>query len=355
MAGSSATVAKHPTHACPGYHAGIAAMLGTISALLTCKEDLKQGSAAMTFEVKGQVSAMNTTTFQLPFSEIFTAPANRTEALATAKGTILAFGDSWVTPVFLQYALSKLGYRVNGFDGTSLFYEDEYCNIGAWLKSMAVMAPQFASFVAGQINPGNLPKAILISGGGNDSVRKSQLERFVNKKRDGVDPINDMALNDHVADLILQHKTIVNNIRGAIKDEILNKSIPILIHGYDHPMPFKITRLEAAQKEMKDSWMYRPLFDLGYVNIEDRAEIMKKLIDALNKGLETYAKTSPLNVLYVNLRGQIPQKYDLDFIDAAGWSDNLHPTFKGYALLAEKIVKDLEDWHKANSGPASSP
>jgi hypothetical protein len=49
--------ALHPTHACPGYHNGIAAMLGTLSALLACPDNIRQGLAPLTFEVRGPAAA----------------------------------------------------------------------------------------------------------------------------------------------------------------------------------------------------------------------------------------------------------------------------------------------------------
>jgi len=47
----------HPTHACPGYHPGIAAMLGTLAALLNCPDNIRQGLAPLTFEVRGKAVA----------------------------------------------------------------------------------------------------------------------------------------------------------------------------------------------------------------------------------------------------------------------------------------------------------
>ncbi len=49
--------AVHPTHACPGYHPGIAAMLGTLAALLNCQDNIRQGLAPLTFEVRGKAVA----------------------------------------------------------------------------------------------------------------------------------------------------------------------------------------------------------------------------------------------------------------------------------------------------------
>jgi hypothetical protein len=53
--------AVHPTHACPGYHNGIAAMLGTLCALLACPDNIRQGLAPLTFEVRGPAAGPSTT------------------------------------------------------------------------------------------------------------------------------------------------------------------------------------------------------------------------------------------------------------------------------------------------------
>ena len=45
--------APHPTHACPGYGAGIGAMLGALTALLAWHRTLRQGFAPLTFIAEG--------------------------------------------------------------------------------------------------------------------------------------------------------------------------------------------------------------------------------------------------------------------------------------------------------------
>ncbi len=55
MFGGDRSQTTHPTHACPGYDAGIAAMLGTLSGLLSRAERLRQGGAPLTYVMDGVV------------------------------------------------------------------------------------------------------------------------------------------------------------------------------------------------------------------------------------------------------------------------------------------------------------
>jgi Dyp-type peroxidase family len=48
----------HPTHACPGYHQGIAAMLGALAAVVGRSEDIRHGLAPLTFEARGATGVM---------------------------------------------------------------------------------------------------------------------------------------------------------------------------------------------------------------------------------------------------------------------------------------------------------
>lgn len=49
---------QHPTHACPGYPQGIAAMLGALAALVTHGDDIHHGLAPLTFEVRGKTGVV---------------------------------------------------------------------------------------------------------------------------------------------------------------------------------------------------------------------------------------------------------------------------------------------------------
>lgn len=61
MFGGVREQANHPTHACPGYHQGIAAMLGTLAALVSRGEDIRHGVAPLTFEVRGTTGVVRQT------------------------------------------------------------------------------------------------------------------------------------------------------------------------------------------------------------------------------------------------------------------------------------------------------
>ena len=56
MFGGARERRPHPTHACPGYGAGIEAILGTLWALLTVPDTLRESSAPLSRRVSGTVS-----------------------------------------------------------------------------------------------------------------------------------------------------------------------------------------------------------------------------------------------------------------------------------------------------------
>jgi len=52
--GGNRSAAAHPTHACPGYAAGMGVLLGLLAGLLTESEQMRASPAALSFTLEGQ-------------------------------------------------------------------------------------------------------------------------------------------------------------------------------------------------------------------------------------------------------------------------------------------------------------
>lgn len=379
MFGGDREMTPHPTHACPGYHAGIAAMLGTLTALISRPENLRPGVSPLTFEVRSKtlfersdavknldVEALERQQLELETCIAFADVVEGTpEQAFGSKGLILAWGDSWLDyREFIQNTditncLHRLGYVVNeGRDEG-----DRFCNYQAWLMLQTMAAdirppakegePQkegpkeFLKYIDRKLK-GN-PRAILLSGGGNDSV-EGVLKGLLEPRQPDLDPVNSKRLESHVAQLLGFYVTIVEEIWKRVEA----RGIPILVHGYDYPVPFYDV---FANTFGRRKWLQEPFLDRGYkdpqtpdlVDLKLAIPAMVTVIDALNKMLKDELTKGRSYVKYVDLRGTMKPQWEHN--DESGWRDNLHPNATGFGLVAGKIAGAVEIYSPVPNPP----
>ncbi|WP_374666224.1 hypothetical protein [Ramlibacter sp.] len=328
----------HPTHACPGYHQGIAAMLGTLAALVGRAEDLRALPQPQVFEVRGELRRRAS---PLPSPgdddkrlwENAAACPVPLPAPGTRQGLVIAWGDSWLGYVLgridLQDALRDFGYDA----------PDDYCRPARWLR-VADMAARIADFrqdLQDRYLPEGL-RSIVLSGGGNDSVN-SVLKQLVRPCGTPGAAVDRAALRVHLEGIAAHYRTLIRGIRTLPNGQPCR--VPVLLHGYDHPVP--------VDKGFPQ-WLRHPFHDLGYrdpaapddrrrVDVAATARIMRTLIDRLNITLMRVAREFD-NVHHVDLRGTAARLAPAD--PAAGWLDNMHPSAAGFRCMAARIAEVVE-------------
>lgn len=380
---------QHPTHACPGYEAGIEAMTGTLAAILSRNETVRQGLGWLNFSLEGPIDATATAPstkgtpdtvgiakklwvgakeaaikaerkikkqrnrvlqdgrelalkverqFALGEDLLFRPPNTVSNRLEKRKGMLLCWGDSWFDYTLvvnlgtdLRDSLERFGYTVPA----------KYCNWNTWPTAAAMAADTsgFCNFVVDQIeNSATPPLAIVISAGGNDSVG-NRLEIMLKAKEDITqDPESyfiSEALNDLMFELESHYRTVITTIAKAVELAAPTKTVPLLLHGYDHPYP--------AHPRGLPKWMHDPFKNKNYL-LDDPTDAaaahqaMVELIDRFNGMLKNLAvKSSSVTVHYVDLRGTIG--------DIEGWNDAMHPTTESFANLAAKLDDAIQTIH----------
>ncbi len=348
----------HPTHACPGYSAGVEAMLGILAAILSRNEDMRQGALPLTFTLLGRTKVPSTPT---DFGELLRtkgpqkplkSSAKNTEAAGLAPveaaeepiglppnptnrtGLILAAGDSWVSYLYdLRNALGRSGYKI----------PKDCCHWAHWgtIEIVRNRLAEFQTFIRNTIDKSAVkPIAIFVSGGGNDSTREVLQELLVqNTGVKGSDALDAAKLKAHVSKLQGFFEEIFQGVKtelNAIKTGPID--IPIIVHGYDHPYP-----VGAGI----NGWLREPFENKGYVltNADDLAiavKAMKDVIDALNVMLSSLALRAPYRhyVRYVDLRDTITTHWPNNPL--GGWANDLHPKPDGFSAMAVKIDDMLQ-------------
>jgi Dyp-type peroxidase family len=361
-----------PTHACPGYVQGLAAVHGALLALLEHPEAIREGVSAGTFQIEGGVEQAHA----VRGAQLLKArePQPPAEALrkvgmpaalqqrwdgavleAQQSGhpkRILAWGDSW-----LDYRLALGGFTLDDYidlrdtlkDLKYSFAVEDFCDFNRWGTITGMAADRNFSFrrrVSEALEGLDPPVALVLSGGGNDSTR-SALGRLLRDAAKGPPVLDADATRDHVANLGDAYEKVIDDlIANAIERAPSDVARPvILIHGYDHPIPAGNTRSGGIPEAYVRTWLFDPFRNRGYrngadVDLSKARPAMQDLIDALNVRLKAVADARPKFVRYVDLRGTIAENHPGAELD--GWDNDLHPTeamFRAMALKLHAVIR----------------
>ena len=345
MFGGDRRAPAHPLHGCPGHGAAYQVIVATVAALLGRAETMRQGVGPLAFVLEGPTGFVRPPPPPVPGPTSGPVGASRKPGSGSGitapplpepkrRGLVVAWGDSWLDYSFLGTELltdlrdwlAAYGYRV----------PRDFCRWTTWTKisTMAADPGPFCNFLTQQIQnavPGDPPLAVLLSGGGNDSTGNALFE-ILNPQgsKKLFDPVR---LKAHIDGLRLDYDKVVAAVKSTLADE--KSTIPILVHGYDHPFP--------DGKDGLSQWLLQPFNRRGYDyakqgHRDQAADAMRQLIDEFDGMLASLALTNTTGsqVVHVSLPGTIAAAWGT--ADAAhGWANDLHPTDVGFAHLAKKI------------------
>ena len=331
MFGGAREGAAHPTHACPGYGTAVDALLGALTAMLARPELLQPGAGPLTWRVEGSVPAA--------FDEMYAAVLDVQPQAPDLKdlplrpngrdGLVLAAGDSWVDGPWgsdLRSHLKSFGWTVS----------DELCSWKKWgyarnlLEGIDAVRASIRDALRNN-PPGRPVKAVLLSGGGNDSTEAVFEALLDANDQDHVTPALDgQRLTKHVRQLRDLYETIVVSVKAELDAQ--GVQAPILVHGYDYtPLP---DRLMGMKK-----WFRKPFKNRGYEAATwrpDQLQALHDLIFAFDEQMAALAADPRFKayVRHVPLNGTIAEYWS----DTRPlWKDDLHPSTEGFFALACKV------------------
>ncbi len=337
-----------PTHACPGYAAARAAMLGALTALVTSPLPLQELPGSASWRVCGEASAAPAPETPGPL------PKPRRRGTAPLKGRILCWGDSW-----LDYREGTIGHRIDLLEALqrnhahyTMLGRGGFASYAQWgeIATMARLLLRFQQDLKARLDLDEAPDAILLSGGGNDSTGPV-LARLLNRRQQGRPYLLPVA-DDHIATLRGHYRTVLAGIAETCR-QAGRPPLPVLLHGYDHPFP----------GHHISPWL-KPAFEsVGYdfenpADVAAAAEAMKELIQRLNADQADLIKREFRDFArHVDLQGVIARHWTRD--PREGWDNELHPTERGFELLArhldDAIQAELKMKKKARSVRAVRP
>jgi hypothetical protein len=241
--------------------------------------------------------------------------------------TLVAEGDSWFD--YLWYDLLDVLEDDHGFEVESV------ARAGDRVEDMAYSGDQLVKFkkvLEKMLRRAELPKAILLSGGGND-VAGEDFYFLLDHASSASAGLNDDVVRG-VIDVRIRNAYVA--ILTAVTELCVTTTghtIPVLVHGYDRPVPDG--RGFAGGWPFPGPWL-RPGFNRkGFVRLGQNTDIVAGLIDRFNEMVRRLAADRRFShVRYVDLRGTLPNGANY----ADWWGNELHPTRKGFKAVAQKFA-----------------
>ncbi len=248
-----------------------------------------------------------------------------------SRGVLVAEGDSW-----FDYPW----YDVLGFLEDHHHYDvRSVAHWGDTVEAMAYSGGQLADFsraLEKLIRQRQVPRAILLSGGGND-IAGPEFQMLLNHKRSPKPGLNQQVVSGIIDERVrFAYVTIISAITQICEGRA-GRRIPILVHGYDYPVPDGRGYL-GGLSVLPGPWLEPGFRMKDYTSLDERKRWAHELIEHFNNMLETLPDESGYShVRYVNLLGTLSD--DADYRD--WWDNELHPTEMGFKAVTDKIAHEL--------------
>jgi len=246
---------------------------------------------------------------------------------AASAGIVIAEGDSWFDYPFHD-VLKNLEDRY-GYDVESVSHK------GDTVEAMAYSSGQLDEFsrrVERVLRHGVRPKAILVSGGGND-IAGDEFAILLNHAMSANAGLNDDIVRGVIDQRLYDSYVTILCAITTICQRYLGESVPIIVHGYDYAVPDG-RGFAGGFWFLPGPWLEPGFRRKGYP-VAERAPIVRTLIDRFNKMLRGVSQIPRFkHVRYLDLRGTLDSgaKYK------DSWANELHPTPKGFELVTAKFA-----------------
>lgn len=247
-------------------------------------------------------------------------------------GVLIAEGDSW-----FDYPMQDV---LRLLEDDHLFDVESVAHKGDCVEDMAHSKGQFEEFarrLEKLLRDAKVPRAILLSGGGND-IAGDEFAILLNHATSTLPPLNEDIVRG-VVDVRLKeaYASILSGLT-AIAKSYLGRPIPIVTHGYDYPIPDGRGFL-GGWWQLPGPWLKPGFQRKGHDDLAKNTLVIVQLIDRFNAMLAAMSALPEFaHVHYLDLRGTL--KHDATY--KKHWANELHPNATGFDLVTKKFA-DLLD------------
>jgi hypothetical protein len=244
-----------------------------------------------------------------------------------SRGTLVAEGDSW-----FDYPMTDvLGCLEDdhGFDVDSVAHK------GDRVEDMAYAGGQLEDFtrtLERLLRRNIVPKAVLVSGGGND-IAGEEFALLLDHARSAHPGLNEDVVRGIVDQRLRDcYVTILSAVSEVCRAR-LGRVLRIVIHGYGYAVPDGRGFL-GGWWFLPGPWL-KPGFDAKGYPGPGRQAVVDDLIDRFNTMLQGVAALSGFaHVRYLDLRPELPSGSNYK----EWWGNELHPTKRGFERVARRFA-----------------
>ncbi len=247
-------------------------------------------------------------------------------------GFLVAAGDSWFDYPFhdvLKDLEDNYGYNV-----------ESTAHAGDPIEKMAYHLGQLYDFPR-QLDKvkdlGAVPRAALLSGGGDD-IAGAEFGMLLNNAYSPIAgwdmDVVDGVLNDRIYTAFL---AMLSGMDALINGRF-GQSLPILVHGYDYPVPDGRGYLGAFGHFLFGPWLEPGFREKNFTDLAKRIQMMHDVIDRFNVMAQSLTQRFSF-VRYVDLRNTLSTGGDYK----TWWDNELHPTSEGFEKVTDKFAAVLQN------------
>lgn len=183
---------------------------------------------------------------------------------------------------------------------------------------------------------GRRPKAVLVSGGGND-IAGEEFSMLLNHKASGLPALNARVLEGVFDERIRGAMVYVLASVTRLTDSLFGGAkVPIVLHGYGYAVPDGRGFL-GGFAFLPGPWLEPGFRRKGFADLQEATDLMALLIDRFN-GLVSGIAGAPGfgHVRYVDVRPLLSNALAQKAYQRS-WANELHPTKKGFVEVAKKL------------------
>jgi lysophospholipase L1-like esterase len=261
-------------------------------------------------------------------------PAKARDLFGTSKsvGVLIAEGDSW-----FDYPMQDV---LRLLEDEHLYDVESVAHMGDCVEDMAHSKGQFEEFarrLEKLLRNNKVPRAILLSGGGND-LAGDEFAILLNHATSTLPPLNEDILRGLIDMRLKEAYASILSGLTAISKSYLGRPIPIVIHGYDYPVPDG-RGFAGGWWKLPGPWL-KPAFQRkGHDDLAKNTSVVAQLIDRFNAMLATVSALPEFaHVHYLDLRGTLKR----DGTYKKHWANEMHPNATGFELVTQKFADAID-------------
>ena len=259
-------------------------------------------------------------------------------AASGSAGLLVAEGDSW-----FDYSLFDTVPRVDIVDDLRELHGwrvENVANKGDNLENMAYDEDQLRALIKvlkRLKDNDDKPDALLLSGGGND-LAGAEFALLLEHAASERGAVNAVILDELVDQRLRAALTAWVGAATRACEKFYGDRVPIVVHGYAHAVPDGRGYLGGGAI-LPGPWL-GPAFDRKryHEDLQARTKLMATVIDKFNTMLDAACDSPSFrHVTYVDLRSVLRSGRNYRRF----WANELHPTSRGFELVADALNKSL--------------